>query len=506
MASTGKKQPESRGSNQSEFVHRFKTNPLLFVGTLVVLVIVIVAFVLVPAIVPEARGTMTELSFGSYNKTPIEYVPGNYFAQVQENYARYRQSSTDDVNFVQVSMEVWRQAFEDTVIHTAILEEMGNAGYTPSQERVDEEVARQYQVNGVFDAARYRQLDKTTRMAQWRLIRDSLTQQRYQEDITGLRVPTKETEFITAMASSQRSFDMVAFPLSSYPDEEISAYVRANPALFRLTHLSRITVSSSESEAQNVLKSVQDGTSTFEEAASTHSQDAYNDRGGDMGLKMVYELTTEIPDTEARDTVTALQAGQYSPIVKVPAGGWAFFRAEVSPYPVDMTDSANLTKIRGYLTDFERGRIEDWIIDQAENFIARVRADGGHHQLKEDLQFPRAVHNRRFNYGGVDILRHKGAQYNHFAESNESFWRTAFFTPLETPSTPLVVGNSVLVFYPLTETQAEDTSLDTIKSIYSYWLSYNAETSLRYYFLRSEKLQDHFFESFYKLIYNPAAN
>jgi hypothetical protein len=405
-------------------------------------------------------------------------------------------------------MEVWRRAFEDTVLHTAILEEMGHAGYTPSQERVDEEVARQYQVNGVFDAARYRQLDRTTRMSQWRLIRDSLTQQRYQEDITGLRVPEKETEFITAMASPQRSFDLVAFPLSSYPDEEISAYVRANPALFRLTHLSRITVSTSESEAQKVLKSVQDGTSTFEEAARTHSQDIYNDRGGDMGLKMVYEMTTEIPDTEARDTVTSLQAGQYSPIVKVPAG-WAFFRAEVSPYPVDMTDSGNLTKIRGYLTDFERGRIEDWIIIQAEKFITQVRADGFDAAVSALNLTKRSFGPVGINYGGVDLftaLRNSGVEELNFAESNENFWRTAFFTPLERPSTPLVVGNNVLVFYPLTEIQAEETSLDSIKSIYSYWLSYNAETSLRYYFLRSEKLQDHFFESFYKFIYNPAAN
>jgi hypothetical protein len=310
------------------------------------------------------------------------------------------------------------------------------------------------------------------------------------------------------MASPQRSFDMAAFPLSSYPDEEISAYVRANPALFRLTHLSRITVSSSESEAQNVLKSVQDGTSTFEEAASSHSLDAYNDRGGDMGLKMVYELTTEIPDTEARDKVTALQAGQYSPIVKVPAG-WAFFRAEVSPYPADMTDSGNLTKIRGYLTDFERGRIEDWIIDQAENFIAQVRADGFDAALTALNLTKQSFGPIGINYGGADIftaLKNSGIGELNFAESNESFWRTAFFTPLETPSRPLVVGNSVLVFYPLTETQAEDASLDTIKSMYSYWLSYNAETSLRYYFLRSEKLQDHFFESFYKFIYNPSAN
>ncbi|MDR2397631.1 MAG: peptidylprolyl isomerase, partial [Spirochaetaceae bacterium] len=51
----------------AEFLRRFKTHPFLFLGTIIVLVIVIVAFVFVPAIVPSA-GAQVDLSFGSYNK------------------------------------------------------------------------------------------------------------------------------------------------------------------------------------------------------------------------------------------------------------------------------------------------------------------------------------------------------------------------------------------------------------------------------------------------------
>jgi hypothetical protein len=505
MAVKGKKQPVQHGAEQSEFIRRFKTNPFIFVGTIIVLIIVIIAFVLVPAIVPEAGGA-ADFNFGSYNKIPINYTPGNYFAQVRENLARYRQNTTNENNYVEVSMEVWRGAFEEAVIRTAILEEVKQTGYTPSQEQVDKEVAQQFRVDGVFDAARYRQLDRSTRMSLWRGVRDSLIERRYREDVTNLRVPSKETGFIADMASPRRSFDMVAFPLSSYPDAEIAVYAAENPDLFRFTHLSRITLSSSEAEARTVLNSVQDGTTTFEEAAGTHSQDSYADQGGDMGLKMVYELTTEIPDAEARNTVTALQAGEYSPIVKVPAG-WAFFRAEASPYPADTADSGNISKIRSYLLDLERGRIEDWLIAQAEVFIARVKEDGFDAAVETQSLAKQSFGPLPLNYGGVDLftsLRSAGIQELASADSNENFWRTAFFTPLETPSIPLVLGSNVVVLYPKEESPAEESALETVKSIYSsYWLSYNAETGLRYYFLRSDKLEDRFFEAFYKFVYNP---
>jgi hypothetical protein len=506
MAFNGKKQPVRHEAEQPEFIRRFKANPFIFIGTIVVLIIVIIAFVLVPAIVPEA-GRMAELNFGSYNKIPINYTPGSYFAQVRENLAWYRQNTSNETN--PFDMEVWRGAFEEAVIRTAVLEEVKQTGYMPSREQVDKEVARQFLVDGVFDAARYRQLDRSTRLSLWQGVRDSLIDRRYREDVTNLRIPSKETEFIAAMASPRRSFDMASFPLSSYPDSEIAVYAAENSDLFRLTHLSRITLGSNEAEARTVLDSIQNGTATFEEAAGIHSQDGYADRGGDMGIKMIHELTTEIPDAEVRNAVTALQAGEYSSVVKVPAG-WAFFRAEVTPYAADLADSGNIAKIRNYLMDLERGRVEDWLIARAETFIAGVKKDGFDAAVEAGGLTKQSFGPIPLNYGGVDLfgsLRSAGVQELISADSNENFWRTAFFTPLETPSTPMVLGSNVVVLYPKEESPAEESAVETVKSIYSsYWLSYNAETGLRNYFLRNAKFEDHFFEAFYKFVYNPFDN
>ena len=169
MASKDKKTLNpSDNTVAADLMRRFKTHPFLFIGTIIVLVIVIVAFVFVPAIVPSA-GASVDLSFGSYNKIPLTYVPGNYFSQIREMIAQYRQPS-EDTNYQLASYQIWREAFEETVIHTAILEEMNQAGYKVPPEVVDREVAQlpQFQENGRFSTSKYRALDDTSRITLWR--------------------------------------------------------------------------------------------------------------------------------------------------------------------------------------------------------------------------------------------------------------------------------------------------------------------------------------------------
>jgi hypothetical protein len=514
MASREKKQlVREENPARGEWIRRFKTNPFIFIGTILILVIVIVAFVVAPAIVPEAGGSGVDLTFGYYNKVPISYVPGNYLANVQANYARYMQGSINESNYQTISQMIWRQAFEDTVIHVAILEAMDQAGYVAPETVVDREVAQlsQFQENGRFSAARYRSLSAADRIALWKEVRESIVKNRYLDDIFSLRLPSAEAGFVRAMSARTRSFSMASFSLDSYPDEEIAAYAESEPDLFRTIHLSRITITSSEREARQVLDSVKNGTQTFEEAARTQSQDSYAERGGDMGTQMAYELVSEAPDSAERETVIATTVGEYSPLVKVPSG-WAFFRADEEPRAVDTEDPANIAKIRSYMRNFERGRMEDWLFAQArlltdaaaeDGFDAAVAASGA--QQRDFGPLP-------LNYGGVAIT--DSAQGKNLfpalsaeqiselvpAESNENFWRAAFFTPLETPSEPLVVGDNVLVLYPKEEIIQDEADTEGIMTFYSTWVSSGAETSLRSYFMKSDKLEDKFFETYLRFL------
>jgi hypothetical protein len=493
---TKKKSGREGDSFRDEFIRRFRTSPFLFLGTILILVIVIVAFVLVPALVPNARGGDIDRTFGYYNRVPINFAPGSFFAQYKNDLDDQETQNRQNPAYQPVSeVELLRRAFDETVVRFGILDEMKASGYTAPEETVDRRIAE----NPVL-LARYRQADSGTKISLWRQVQEDIAEDYYRLDVNGFRVPAAEAAFIGAMASRERSFDMVSLPLSSYPDGELVSYAEANPALFRVLRLSRITLGSGEKEAQQILGTIRGEITTFEDAARTHSQDAYADQGGDMGQKMAYELVYEIPDEAEREKIIGLGKGEISQAIPVP-GGWAFFRVEEAAAPANMGNTALLDKVRSYITTFERGRMEDWLIKDAEALGALIREEG----LSEAL-YRRGLKERSFgplpiNYGDnplfTSLLSFRDSQGQimielYYAMENEEFWSTAFFSPLNTPSAPLVLGDSVVLLFPKEETENTGKAADLESSYSSYMAGGIANLSIRSYFTTHKKLEDRF--------------
>jgi len=489
--------------HDSELERRFKQSPLLFIGTFLVLIIVIVAFVLVPAIVPSAGGRDVDLTFGYYDKVPISYVPGNYFAEYRDMIARYRQDSMNSENYSYANYQIWREAFEAAVIHTAMLQEMKKAGYTPPEKLVDRNVAQlpQFQENGRFSLALYRQMDDNRRLSLWRQIQEETSKEHFRSDATGLITPAAEGEFIGKMAAAQRSFDMAVFSVDAYPESEYEAYIQEHPDLFRSIHLSIITVNSNEKEARQILNTIKNGETTFEDAAHSYSKDSYADRGGDMGIKMIYELSIDIPEEAAREQVIALTRDEYSDVIKI-GSGWAIFHANDIIQNADASDSAVMEKVRSYVRNYERGRMEDWATAQAESFIAQANELGFEEALTEQGLEKRSFGPIPINYGNVDLFTTLTAQSVTelaSAANNENFWKAAFATPAQTPSQPMVQGSNVLVLFPTEETEIDAEAIEGIVSTYnSYWLRYASESSLQQHFMNSPKLEDKFLDIYFR--------
>jgi hypothetical protein len=348
-------------------------------------------------------------------------------------------------------------------------------------------------------------MDNNQRLALWRNVQEEFIQERYMSDITGLRVSSREKAFIGNMSSPERSFDLVSFPLSTYPESELIAYAGSNPAPFRLVHLSRITINSGEREAQQVLSSVQDGVSAFEDAARNQSQDEFKEQGGDMGVKMAFELSSVIPDEAERNTVLTLTRGSYSPIVKVPSG-WAFFRAEEAPYAADLGNSGHIDKIRRYMSEFERGRMEDWLYAQAEEFIALSRETGFDGAVESRGLEKSHFGPQNINYGNnnlFSLLDYQSIPPLTYAGTSENFWRISFTTPLETPSNPFVLGSDMVVLYPLEETVKDETEKGYTAQWYaSGWLNNSTDINIRSSFLASKKMEDKFMENFSRILFS----
>ncbi|MCL1815389.1 MAG: SurA N-terminal domain-containing protein [Treponema sp.] len=490
----------------SEIINRFKEHPFLFSGSVLILVIIIIAFVFLPS-GPSITGRQ-ETVFGYYNGKAI--TDNRYFRQaLQENYYNMNSDNTFQAEY---------QAFISTVIHTAILDEMKRAGYQAPSEEINRQVSSLpvFQDEGLFSIVKYNNYDKNELLALWRSTEENYITGKYYNAMMELKVSSAEKDFIGAMAYPERRFELISIPRTAYPDSEVSAFAAANPDLFMNVHLSRITLSS-EKEAQQLLDSVKNGKTFFEDAARGHSIDKDKDRDGDMGIRMAHEIFTDLEETD-RAVVTSLRMGDLSPLLKTPAGTWIFFRAEETPYEADLSQEENLTKVRNYMNNFEGGRIENWLVALAEEFLEEAQAQGtslftyveslkGRGGVSERFASLEKVNTGVFgptnlNYGDMgwyqlfaNTLNAEDNPELADALTNEVFWRSAFFTPLNTSSAPFTLGGSIVLLTPVEETLEDEDSVGYIPNFYAGgWMVNTIQMDMNGAIMSSEKFENRFLD------------
>jgi hypothetical protein len=220
---------------------------------------------------------------------------------------------------------------------------------------------------------------------------------------------------------------------------------------------------------------------------------------------MIYELSMDILEESDREKLTALARGAYSDIMKMDSG-WSFFQANDAVQEADPSDSAVLEKVRSYVRNYERGRMEDWAIAQADDFIKLANELGFEEALSERELEKRSFGPIPLNYGSVDLfttLASQSVTELSPAAHDENFWKVAFSTPVESLSRPVVQGSNVLVLFPREETEAEESAIESIVSVYnSYWLSYVSELALQQHFMNSPKMEDKFFDIYFRYFMN----
>ena len=154
-----------------------------------------------------------------------------------------------------------------------------------------------------------------------------------------------------------------------------------------------------------------------------------------------------------------------------------------------------------------RGRVEDWLILEAERFTARAREIGFSEAAEAGNINKNSFGPIPLNYGDSVLfssVSSSGISELTSASQNEFFWRTAFSTPINSISEPVVVGENIIVLLPLEELDADDSETEFIQSYYSYWIGSSTESSYRTYFLENKKLDDRFQDMFWR-IWDPSS-
>jgi peptidyl-prolyl cis-trans isomerase D len=508
------KKPAGKQSNNdaSGQPKRGIKNPFIYAGTVVVLVIVVVAFVFVPSVGGAGGGGSTTLEFGRYAGKSIAYAQGTYFArQVQDLNDRLRQQGLTEQNFQLFAYQVWRGAFERTVVRMAILDEVKKAGGYITEARLDERVTEQpnFQENGKFSPRRYREATLAEKLSIRDTIREeSLTSQFY-SDVYSATPSSKETAFIADLAKQTRTIEYAAFPLSAFPDSEVAAWAKTDSNLFRRIKLSRITLTSSEADALKVLKQVKDNSVAFDEAAKSHSKDSFAEKGGDAGLKYFHEISADLNKKEDAEKIITLKKGELSPVFKTVASSWVFFRADEAMAQADFSDAAVLKDVKDYMNRFEKGKMEDWSIAKAKAFAATATGDFAAACRKAGMT-PKTAGPFPLNYGDFSVA-YNGQSIPVFkqiaatdapelasASRNEKFLTAAFGPPPGTLSEPILLGDSVLVLKVKAEGTAAADEIGMINSVYSYFVQQKTSAEVQENILKSPALKDNFSPVFFK--------
>lgn len=478
-------------------------NTLLYIGSVVILVLVVVTFVGVPAVGSFGQGSGS-LVFGRYNGEDIAYRPGNFFARQYEIVAQSLRDSSGDLDLELQLRIAWRQAFNRTVLRTALLQQADRSQVRVTEERVDELIAMdpRFQQNGRFDRTAYRNMGNQERFSLRGFHRESEVFDLFVGDVlTGSVASSGEAQFVAGMAGPERSFDIVRFPFDSFPEQQVLAYAEENAELFTEFNLSIVTLGTRD-EASRIRSRALEPGNPFGELARTYSRDLYADQSGEIGRLYGYELQQELLDPQDLRHVATLAVGELSEPLET-TSGWSFFRAESEPVPFDSTQDEMIREARSYMQMFEQGRIQDFVRREAQEF---ARGGAGTDLPTAAAGQNRTVHQTPFfpiNYGNLQLFTRvnvPGIPDLQDAAYRDTFFITAFSLDPGEISEPVMLRQSAVVLSLRDEREADEDTMAYLQEYYDSIRGQLQSDEVESTYVNEDRLEDNFVRVFNRYV------
>ena len=476
----------------------------LYIFSVLILVIVVVAFVGGPVSGRHLGGNLGQIVFGRYRGRDVAYSPGNYFARSYGALAA--QVSHQQSDNVELQLRIlWREAFDRALLHTAILVDSEQSGMDVSETRIDQAIAEspQFQRDGRFSPELYRQVSNQERLTLRDFYAEGLLHERYLEDrADGARVGPAELEFVRSLGLRERQIRFSSFNFGDFPEEQIAAYVGENPNRFQRLDLSVISTEGSQFEAEEIRTRIVERTANFEDLARELSQDIFADSGGEMGATYLYRLEPDYDDPSQVERLLELQVDEISQPFET-INGWAIYRLNAAPIAPDLTNPETLETIRSYMNSFERGRIEDYLSAQATELRQQSLTDGleagalaAGRQTSVSEFFP-------INYGQLEIYPTVDS-----LDSDDlagvSFPRSFFIELFQLQegeiSEPFVLGDRVFLFELVAERQTDPEDYDFLDSYYPTLVNQFQTAEIERELLAREYVFDNFNETFVRYV------
>lgn len=488
-------------SSKSEQAPDYRPGSVFRNIMIIALALILIVFMGLPAL--SSFVAPPDRSFGSYDGVPITYAEGNLFAsQVEELGAMYSNVSGDNVDFIR--QYIWRQAFERAALQIALEREALRAGIVITDAELDRSLVFHpaYLEAGQFSAERFRQTSNAEHLRIRNEQRQRLYVQKYYQATLGTLASSEETTaFLRSLAFPQRRLSVVTLEAADYPAAEVARYGQDNASLFRSLNTQRLSVAS-EGDAQRLLEEARKGEKTFDELVQAHSRDSLAQSAGRLDWRSFQEIRVEFenqPDAETlfstgKDSI----AGPFKTIY-----GWSLYKVLENLRQPDLNDTATLEQVRAYMNRQERGLIESWLEERAKQMADAARSSGFASAALAQGKTVQTTGFLSLNYGSASYLPalKTGSENSVVADldTNESFWRRAFQTPVGQIAEPLVANNKVLLIRVDAERlEAEDSALPELAQADAF-ATESLSRAFERSFLNSPRFEDRFYETYQRL-------
>lgn len=483
------------------------------IGSLIILLIAALIFVLVPIFQGGRMGKRLP-SFGKYDGTEIRYEQDTNYYNYVARYAEYYKNNGIEINESN-QIYLFSYAFNATVTDIAYKKAVAKSGYKVPATAVNRAIKPYFaDEKGVFSQKIYNTSvnNNPNRVAALRQdIESSLTSNRYAEDsfggqtafgkttLYGLKVSNAEVDFIQKIGNDQRTFNLVSFNMSDYPDSEKVAYGKANSDKFVKYDFSIITVAD-KSKASSLLKRINGNEITFADAVS-ESQKSYSNDSGKINSKYHYQIEKFLKNSEDMAKLSALEEDAISEPIETTVG-WSIFKADSKSVQPDFSDTNTVKTVYNYLTANEFSHIEDYYKETAKAFASVAKARGFNAACRQYNVKNIAVPAFALNYGNLSVLSKIDTSLDGLsgADTNRNLLKTAFSLKDGELSEPITNYRNILVLQ-LTKSAIASASPIPAEAMIDELTNYDvssAQTAL----LTSDKLennvQDVYFNYFAK--------
>lgn len=488
------------------------------VGSIIILVISFIAFVL-PSQLTNGNAQQKQV-FGKYKNREIRYEKNsdlvNNLQTIQNQY--YNTYGQEPSN--QEFYNNFYQAFKATLSQYAYEEAVKKAGYVVPEESVNRKLRSYFEdEDGNFSMALYKQADPQAVADLKAQMLNIGYSNRYSDDmfgsqtdmiggstLWGLKSSDAELDFLTAYDSEVRAFNMISFDKATYPDKEVLAYAEKNAAKFTKYNTSIITFSD-KSAADKAAKKIADGKATYDEV-STENTSKYCDSEGKLIYPYYYQYRLEkiLNDASDVNTISSLNKDEVSAVIEL-ADGYAIFKGNEPAEKANFEVEATLKDVRTYLSTYEGDIIEDYFINRAKEFKKAALATDFDEACESVNVTKIEVPAFALNYGGSSFGKSVNTSLPglKFADTNETFLKTAFTLKENEYSDPIIMkddvssGYVILIQYvPSQEETDEDKDVDlSLRPFLSYQIASYDNAAAMNTILKSKVVTDNFFQAYY---------